>query len=167
MVVGIIGILAAVAIPAYQKYQRTAEINVVKNTLSQIAKAFPVCLTSDSFGDCNTVTIAGTLSSQAGASIALGASSPTDKACFEVANENGLKGCIDFKDDGLGKAGKIKVGYPIGTPCKDIPYDGSTVTDCTNYGCTVDGTGTNARPCKDDKTSTTLADVKCTTGACG
>ena len=115
MVVGIIGVLAAVAIPAYQKYQRSAEINIVKNTLSQIAKAFPICLTSANFGRCKTTTINGTLSSQDGASIALGTSSPDTKACFEVTNENSLKGCIDFTDDGLGKAGTIKVGYPIGT----------------------------------------------------
>ena len=188
MVVGIIGVLAAVAIPAYQKYQRSAEINIVKNTLSQIAKAFPICLTSANFGTCKSPTISGTLSSQDGASIALGTGSPATKACFEVTNENSLKGCIDFTDDGLGKAGTIKVGYPIGTPCSQIkptctggastPILSNGTIACSG-GCTL-VVDTGADTCTINTvtsvgdadncgtgTSTSAVNAECSSGECG
>ena len=157
MVVGIIGVLAAVAIPAYQKYQRNAEINVVKSTLSQIAKAFPICLTSSAFDKCNTSDIEGTLSSQADASISADRST-AGKVCYDVNTNTALTGCIDFEDDGKGKAGNIKVGYPVGTSCNKITYDSTVSTSCTGYGCT--NPSATGDPC-DGGTTTSIVDAKC------
>ncbi|MGI9548455.1 MAG: type IV pilin protein, partial [Bdellovibrionales bacterium] len=109
VVVGIIGVLAAVAIPAYQKYQRKAEVGVVQNTLSQVSKAFPICLTSDSFADCDDPTINDTLVSQAG--ITIGVTAGTNKVCYLITNDKAdLTGCVDFNDDGTGKADKTFIG---------------------------------------------------------
>ena len=55
VVVAIIGILSAVAIPAFQKYQKRAEVGVVKASLNTIGKGAAGCLTLDGPADCDTL----------------------------------------------------------------------------------------------------------------
>ena len=187
MVVGIIGVLAAVAIPAYQKYQRNAESGVVRSTLTQITKAFPICLTSTNFGACSSDTIDGTLISQTGSSIKV--DKTAGKACFKVTNDNGgLTGCVDFLNDGIGKAVNTKVGYPAGTPCQTITRtcsggDGDSVIGTLGgcpAGCTATQEGTadtcdasniktsggDVDTCGATGTSTAILDTQCSSGVC-
>ena len=60
VVIAIIGVLAAVAIPAYNNYRTEAAQSALKVSLKNIGKAHLVCRarpTGASFGDCNTLSL--------------------------------------------------------------------------------------------------------------
>ena len=89
------------AIPAYKKYQKGAEENVILSTLSQINKAFNACIIGTAPGTCAAAggTINSTLNTRSGAAVtALVVGSGAN--CFNVIGTN-LDGCISFNDDGL------------------------------------------------------------------
>ena len=69
VVVAIIGILAAVAIPAYQSYQVNAKANVITGSLNQVAKAFANCIAINPVGMCTNDTINNTIKAQPNAAI--------------------------------------------------------------------------------------------------
>ena len=52
---GIIGVLAAVAIPAYNNYKINAAQAAINSSLQSIGKAFAACLTLNQWGDCNSL----------------------------------------------------------------------------------------------------------------
>ncbi|MGI9548459.1 MAG: type IV pilin protein, partial [Bdellovibrionales bacterium] len=92
MVVGIIGILAAVAIPAYQTYQDSAREKVAQGSINIIKKAFVSCRALNSFATCATATINSTLEQQTDAPIAFSddAATPITKGCWSVAVDNAV-----------------------------------------------------------------------------
>lgn len=56
-VAGVMGVLAAIAIPSYVKYTRSVEKRVVYSDASAIARAFMTCSTeTDDFGDCDELS---------------------------------------------------------------------------------------------------------------
>ena len=69
VVVAIIGVLAAVAIPAYQRYQESAKINVIKGSLNNIVKAYNACLAVSDVAMCSTNDIDMTINAQPGTTI--------------------------------------------------------------------------------------------------
>ena len=96
VVVAIIGILAAVAIPAYQRYQENAKANVITGSLNQIAKACASCLAVGDIATCTTSTIDDTIQPQPNAAITNVASS-TAEECWTVAGAGSLlnyNGCV-------------------------------------------------------------------------
>ena len=56
VVIAIIGVLAAVAIPAYRNYTKTAGENALTVSMKNIGKAYQVCRTTDGHADCNTLS---------------------------------------------------------------------------------------------------------------
>ena len=50
--VAIIGVLAAVAIPAYQRYQENAKTSTIRGSLNQIVKAYNACIAVDTYTNC-------------------------------------------------------------------------------------------------------------------
>ena len=123
VVVGIMGLLAAIAIPAFNRYKVDTKVGVVSAVLTQIAKSFPACLSVKGFDDCSDDDIRGTLPTQAGTTI----TSETvagDRTCYRVVltdnTADGFEGCIDFENDNTGTRDNLVVGRPQGTDCADI-----------------------------------------------
>ena len=104
VVVAIIGILAAVAIPAYNSYQDNAKVSVIKGSLNNVTKAFNACITVDTFGNCVSTNIAMTLNAQPGTTVSVGMNAAM--ACFMVEHAaSGYEGCVQFNTNGQVIAG--------------------------------------------------------------
>ena len=106
VVVAIIGVLAAVAIPSYQKYQDNAKAVVVASTIKQIKKAFIACDIFNSFYTCYSFphNINDTLTYPDG--ILVGGIFGSLEACFSVRVSDPIddkkhKGCITFLPSGI------------------------------------------------------------------
>ena len=103
VVVAIIGVLAAVAIPAYNRYRADAERNVVRSTLNQAVKAFNACIADQPFATCAVDNINNTLSAQPGTTITSNtAASMAPPFCFQVGGvgAGGRSGCVGLNADG-------------------------------------------------------------------
>ena len=100
VVVAIIGILAAVAIPAYNAYQDNAKIGVVESSLNQVVKAYNACLAvGNTAATCATNNVNGTVRAQAMTMIvATAGTAATTPGCFVVSYQTGgtdtQKACV-------------------------------------------------------------------------
>ena len=126
--VAIIGILAAVAIPAYQTYQKNAKIGVIEGSINQITKAWNACIALSPFGTCDTIDINSTLKAQPGATITTGTNG-TSAVCYKVQNDitMTISGCIQLDGEGntTTKSTKTNIGDTT-----DAVYN-STTGACT------------------------------------
>ena len=107
VVVAIIGVLAAVAIPAYNRYRAAAERNVVRTTLSQVIKAFNACISDRAFATCAVDDIGDTFNAQPGSTPASNmaatvAAAGTPSFCFQVTGVGAgdRSGCVDMDLNG-------------------------------------------------------------------
>ena len=89
VVVAIIGVLAAVAIPAYNTYQTRAKVNTIKGSVNNLVKAYNACLTTYTTAQCASNTIQGTLVAQPNVAITNMASS-TAEECWTVVGSGTL-----------------------------------------------------------------------------
>ena len=167
VVVAIIGILSAVAIPAFQKYQIRAEKGVIRATLNSIGKGTAACLTLDDQSMCATTSA---INVNCGANIECEphSNNATNTAlCFNVgkpkindsAAETKFQGCVSINvDTGLptvlvddtGTDKPCNAQSPSGTKCTG----GSVVTAGTgcptgcpgqaNASCPATGTNVDA-----------------------
>ena len=170
VVVGIMGLLAAIAIPAYNGYRRTANTGVLNASINQIMKAFPTCLAVNTFANCATANIANTLTAQAGADITKNGNAQRNCWLVELTGAEGYKACVSFENDNTGvPVGNPAYSRPIGADCSDfapasetctgfsqgppaVPGSytaGSCETGCmtTNGSCKANGTGLQAGSC--------------------
>ena len=126
------GLLAAVAIPAYNNYRRTAQAGSITATQSQISKAFASCLAVNPFGTCSTADINNTLMAQGGIRIYSNQDALKQNSCYgielggvlgTVAGQPGMpdySGCVAFDNDNTGAVSLQATGAPIGSPCQGL-----------------------------------------------
>ena len=177
VVVAIIGILSAVAIPAFQKYQKRAEVGVVKASLNTIGKGAAGCLTLDGPADCDTL---GDINVNCGDGETICESdSDTSMAglplCFEVSKPNTTnpvtRGCVSVNTTtGLPTVVAASVGEaPDCTKVTPVLICGATATDGSNptlscpAGCGTGHTIGSAK-CGGPHRVKTRTGAKCGTG---
>ena len=185
VVVGIMGLLAAIAIPAYNGYRNNAQRGVVAATLSNIKKAFPACLTVSPFATCAMAGVNGTIIAEGMSRIYENAQA--QKACFAVElggdltsspTQPDFSGCVGFENNGKGNQVNQTTGFPLGTDCTSItpvvfcaagtppstpgaPLAPIASATCTMAGCTA---GANARTCAYSTTISTATGVSACKG---
>ena len=130
--VAIIGVLAAVAIPAYNKYRDTAAENAAKSEAQEITKALQACLTvatdNTSINSCWNTTVDGTLSKSCTISTLTAAATATGCNLKQTA-VNATTGCASAHVQGVG--GLKHYCSAIGA--------GGTVTSVVNMTCGMTG----------------------------
>ena len=104
VVVAIIGVLAAVAIPAYQRYQTEAKKSTIKGSINQIIKAYNACISVKASTNCDDGHIDMTLAQQPNTTISgtTGTGSPAG-VCFLIVGAGSLSdysGCVAVNTDG-------------------------------------------------------------------
>ena len=158
IVIAIIGVLAAVAIPAYNRYLDQAGASVVDGSLNQIKKAFPTCLTLDGFAACATANINGTLTATGDAQIT--STSDPQNACWLVTLDQ-RTACVDFNNDQTGVPENEAFGVPSGTVCSKVKVSGCS---CTGGGTTLAPTAGTLGGCSCQAGCTVDSAITCTSG---
>ena len=160
VVVAIIGVLAAVAIPAYRNYQRDASQGVVESSLNQLANGTAACLTvngtaveCDTEGEIN-VSCSDEFTCSYGTT---GTVSATVPMCWEVEDQAmTIRGCIEvsFITGATADRQVAQVGRP--QPCT------RAIPTCT--GAVLGGCPTGCSNLTVGAVDTCLAGVKTTNG---
>ena len=143
VVVAIIGVLSAVAIPAFRNYQTKAEKGVVTASLNAIGKGTAACLTLGGRDDCNEMS---EINVNCGSDIDCdddGASS--GNICFNVGKPNidttttKIQGCVSVNEN-TGLPSIIVDDKGTDKKCSDVkPYCNGTTVTC-KY-CTLTAVG--------------------------
>ena len=154
VVVAIIGILAAVAIPSYRNYQRNAEVGVVENSLNQISKSTEACLaTTHDVNNCISLA-------QINVSCGMGTNctnnltttpNATNPLCFQVTRGNpvNIRGCVTIptvsgaaSDPTVARLGDSQQCNTIAVDCMWVSSTMVNRTPATlRTGCSWGGTG--------------------------
>ena len=188
VVVAIIGVLAAVAIPAYRGYQADARTGVVQSSLAQLAKGTNICL-SQQDGSGTSCDSTGEISVECGAGFTCEqkttAPSGTDPVCWQVSDAGmQVRGCIEIPLAGAPEASQVVhlnreqkctraaiscTGTTIKcpSPCTVVPDSGGADT-CTGGSITTVGSRDTCGPAGSNYKVTMFADLpECSTaGQC-
>ena len=84
-----LGECVEITIPAYQRYQAGAKLNVIKGTVNQVVKAFGACITDKAASVCASNNIDNLLEAQPNVAIANVASTSTEE-CFTIIGSGSL-----------------------------------------------------------------------------
>ena len=93
VVISIIGVLAAVAIPSFQSYRVDAAKAAIESSLNSVGKSFAACRTLKSMAECDSLSEIGIDCSDCGTVAVSG-----NKLCVPIEKEAGgdtHKGCMD------------------------------------------------------------------------
>ena len=118
VVIAIIGVLAAVAIPAYQSYQNNARASTLKGSLNVITKSYGACIALKGATSCDTLSEIGVQIPQ-GATGTEAANGTSTEVCFRVAMDNAVDdeshiGCVQVKTDGTAPVQTFDDGNNVG-----------------------------------------------------
>ena len=150
------GLLAAIAIPAYNNYRTDAQAGVIQATFANIERAFPACLTTSPFATCATTSINGTLNPSGMSRIYSNIDGTGQNVCYGIelgGNIDGtgnnpstspdFSGCVGFKNDNVGIQRNMSQGFPTGTQCGSItPAVFCTAGDGSSTVGTIPSAGT-------------------------
>ena len=135
VVIAIIGILAAVAIPAYQNYQENARKGVVSASLNVINSAFEACWALNGLIDsCDSLAEIG-VTQKEGATITAQPNG-ADKICFDV-EVGGESGCFSADNQ---RARVLGTSGCTGDNSANSAQSATCKTHTTNTDCSA---GTN------------------------
>ena len=135
--VAIIGVLAAVAIPAYNGYRNTAAQNAAQSEGTEIMKALQACSTIETLATCYTASVNMTLSKTCTAPSVLSAlPSGTSVGCH--IRNMGSAGCASAHVQGVGGLKHWCVQVDTGTG--QINTTNSSTKASPNKYCKADGT---------------------------
>ena len=118
----IMGILAAVAIPAFRRYQRRAEVGVLRSTLNTIGKGAAACLTLNGRDACQTLRNIN-VTCAAMTTCAPSTSPAMTPLCFQVSRPNAQsptsQGCVSIAlETGIPTANQLVIGDDL--PCVSV-----------------------------------------------
>ena len=150
VVITLMGIITAIAVPSYTKYKKQANEGVVKSSLGAIGRGAAACITLGNRSSCTSLTQVGvtcpsglTCAANSGAAQA----DATKPLCYEVTSggATGAKGCVSISLEGA--VARVTGITGTGLACSSTtPYCvGSTVT-CPS-GCTVTAAGGHSDTC--------------------
>ena len=144
VVVAIMGILAAVAIPAFRRYQRRAEVGVLQTTLQTIGKGAAACLSLNTRDDCESLgninVSCNTANTECSATTT--GTAMTDPLCFVVARPTiaapTSRGCVSVDiETGVPTTRQMVIGNALN--CSDITptlsCSAATTVDTSAHGC--------------------------------
>ena len=124
--VAIIGVLAAVAIPAYNGYRNSAAENAAQSQASEITKAIQACATINQYSTCigssATETVNMTLSTECKGNASAGGAGE----CNVGFKSSTSKACASAQVQGVGKVYKS---------CFDIDTSNGQVSDAGDKYC--------------------------------
>ena len=144
VVVAIIGILSAVAIPAFKKYQTRAEEGVVKASLNTIGKGAAACLTIGTRDNCTTISEINVVC-DGETSCSENKNTGTGPLCFEVKRPKTgnaeVKGCVSINIS-TGLASVLSDSTAAAKKCSAATAPSAcsaatTVNDICPSGCTA------------------------------
>lgn len=133
--VGIIGVLASVALPAYNRYRQTSAGRASEAEAQNMIKAFQACLASgDSIATCATRDISGVLTTPCGGILSAGKASPSDEGCHYSENGAETKICFDSV--------KVTGGFVVSS-CAQYDVATGLVTETGPVGTIIGTSRTN------------------------
>ena len=160
VVVAIIGILSAVAIPAFQKYQIRAEKGVVRASLNAIGKGTAACLTLNDRNHCASI---GNINVNCGTGIEClnnshSGSITMGPICFDVgkpkvatASNPKIRGCVSVNEntglpsialDDVGTDKDCATADVTGGTCRQTPGSNPATYEVATQGSCPTGCGT-------------------------
>ena len=130
VVVGILGVLAAVAIPAFRGYLANARTQTAKAHLKEIADFAFICLSQNDYdgADCDTLAKIGITAPGGDWQIFQKTGSKTKPLCFEVYDrDKKVRGCVAVPLTGVPGAPKVAHAGVIAYKCEDeaTPWPGN------------------------------------------
>ena len=179
VVVAIIGILSAVAIPAFRKYQTRAEGGVVRASLNTIGKGTAACLTLGGPAQCVSLSqINVTCDGSTKCSNNKTTTPASNPLCFEVqrpaTGNPTVKGCVSINTNtGLASTTLLTIGSdvtcsdatPTGTSCAAAASNPATTAGTPSGGtCPTGCSGQTAATCSVGTSPTVTSHGNCGTG---
>ena len=157
VVIAIIGVLAAVAIPAYQNYRDSAAEKALTSSLNNLGKAHQVCRVNNSIANCVTFSQLNVACKTCGVGMAASSNTKYPWCISATAADGEKKGCVMISGNTAPPAVINSWSKPQcesfsqtytctpGTSSANAMFAvGTNPTVCANVGCTAPAGWTHA-----------------------
>ncbi len=139
IVVGIVGVLASIVIPAYNKYQSKAALRVINASITNISKALEACLTLKPLSECDSYSEIGIKCDSYGRAGTAGAGTPITHSSPLPPNQISIRSGSYNRSIIKGLHCGGEVSHSRGFICLDVSHEKLNYkTACTdNQGNTI------------------------------